>query len=66
MLPNFKFVVIVYKSDVNQYRAKNINEFIRIIKENHNKNERIKIIKLVDKFNGSYFDNKVKKIIKGI
>ena len=53
----------IEKLPVN-YRAKNIKEFIKIIKKVHNKNERTEIIKIANKFNGSYFDNKVKKVLK--
>lgn len=47
-----------------KYRAKTINEFVKIIKGSHNKKERIKIIKLANKFNGSYFDNQVKNLLR--
>ena len=53
----------VEKLPIN-YRAKTINEFIKIIKGSHNKKERSKIIKLSNNFNGSYFDNQVKKLLK--
>lgn len=53
----------IEKLPVN-YRAKTLKEFIKIIKEVHNKKERIEIMKIANKFNGSYFNNKVKKLLK--